>query len=56
MSDRLDGALAVVTAGTAGIGRAIVLRLVAEGADVIATGTSEERAAATAPGVAPASG
>ncbi|MCJ1684158.1 SDR family NAD(P)-dependent oxidoreductase [Rathayibacter sp. VKM Ac-2928] len=46
MSARLDGALAVVTAGTAGIGRAIVLRLVAEGADVIATGTSEERAQA----------
>jgi NAD(P)-dependent dehydrogenase (short-subunit alcohol dehydrogenase family) len=39
-----SGQLAVVTAGTAGIGRAIVERLVAEGADVIATGTSSERA------------
>lgn len=43
---RLAGRLAVVTAGTAGIGRAIVLRLVAEGADVITTGTSAERAEA----------
>lgn len=42
----LAGRLAVVTAGTAGIGRAIVLRLVAEGADVITTGTSAERAEA----------
>lgn len=45
-SGSLRGKLAVVTAGTAGIGRAVVLRLVAEGADVIATGTSETRAEA----------
>jgi len=39
----LDGQLAVVTAGTAGIGRAVVERFVAEGAHVITTGTTPER-------------
>ncbi|MCR6491930.1 SDR family NAD(P)-dependent oxidoreductase [Cellulomonas sp. P24] len=34
---QLDGRLAVVTAGTAGIGRAIATRFVAEGADVVVT-------------------
>lgn len=34
---KLDGRLAVVTAGTAGIGRAIAARFVAEGADVVVT-------------------
>lgn len=43
---QLDGQLAVVTAGTSGIGRGIVERFVAEGAEVILTGLSEERAEA----------
>ncbi|GHS84721.1 oxidoreductase [Actinomycetota bacterium] len=34
---KLDGRLAVVTAGTAGIGRAVAARFVAEGADVVVT-------------------
>ena len=34
---QLDGRLAVVTAGTAGIGRAVAARFVAEGADVVVT-------------------
>lgn len=41
---QLSGCLAVVTAGTSGIGRAIALRLMAEGADVIVTGTNSARA------------
>jgi NAD(P)-dependent dehydrogenase (short-subunit alcohol dehydrogenase family) len=40
----LAGKLAVVTGGTAGIGLAIARRFVAEGADVIVTGTNPERA------------
>lgn len=43
---QLDGRLAVVTAGTAGIGLAIVRRFLDEGAEVIATGSSRERATA----------
>jgi NAD(P)-dependent dehydrogenase (short-subunit alcohol dehydrogenase family) len=43
---QLQGQLAVVTAGTAGIGRAVVERFLAEGAEVILTGASPERAAA----------
>jgi NAD(P)-dependent dehydrogenase (short-subunit alcohol dehydrogenase family) len=34
---QLEGRLAVVTAGTAGIGRAVAARFVAEGADVVVT-------------------
>ena len=34
---QLDGRFAVVTAGTAGIGRAVAARFVAEGADVVVT-------------------
>lgn len=37
MSGQLAGRLAVVTAGTAGIGRAVAARFVAEGADVVVT-------------------
>jgi predicted dehydrogenase len=39
----LDGRLAVVTAGTAGIGRAVVARFVAEGADVVVTSPTQGR-------------
>jgi NAD(P)-dependent dehydrogenase (short-subunit alcohol dehydrogenase family) len=46
VSGALAGQLAVVTAGTAGIGRGIVERLLAEGADVILTGVSPDRAEA----------
>lgn len=46
MSGALAGQLAVVTAGTSGIGRSIVDRFVVEGADVVLTGLSPERAAA----------
>jgi NAD(P)-dependent dehydrogenase (short-subunit alcohol dehydrogenase family) len=42
---QLAGQLAVVTAGTSGIGRAIVERFLAEGAEVILTGVDPERAA-----------
>ncbi|WP_382307956.1 SDR family oxidoreductase [Herbiconiux sp. UC225_62] len=42
---QLQGQLAVVTAGTAGIGRAVVERFLAEGAEVILTGVSADRAA-----------
>lgn len=41
----LAGRLAVVTAGTAGIGLAIAERFLSEGAEVVVTGTSETRAA-----------
>lgn len=40
---QLDGRLAVVTAGTAGIGRAVAARFVAEGADVVVTSPSQEQ-------------
>jgi NAD(P)-dependent dehydrogenase (short-subunit alcohol dehydrogenase family) len=45
MSGLLDGQLAVVTGGTAGIGRAIVERFLKEGAEVIVTGLTAERIA-----------
>ncbi len=41
---RLAGQLAVITAGTSGIGRAVAERFLAEGADVIVTGVSEGKA------------
>ena len=44
--DRLKGRRALVTGGTSGIGAATVRRLVAEGAGVVFTGRSAERAAA----------
>jgi NAD(P)-dependent dehydrogenase (short-subunit alcohol dehydrogenase family) len=44
----LQGQLAVITAGTAGIGLAIAERFIAEGATVVITGTSPERADAAA--------
>lgn len=37
----LEGRLAVITAGSAGIGRAVAARFIAEGADVIVTSPSE---------------
>lgn len=43
----LDGRLAVVTAGTAGIGRAVAARFVAEGADVVVTSRSRQQLAET---------
>jgi NAD(P)-dependent dehydrogenase (short-subunit alcohol dehydrogenase family) len=43
----LDGRLAVVTAGTAGIGRAVAARFVAEGADVVVTSRSRPQLAET---------
>lgn len=39
---QLDGRLALVTAGTAGIGRAIAARFVAEGADVMITAPRQD--------------
>ena len=41
----LGGLRALVTGGTSGIGRGIVVRLRAEGADVVFTGRNEERGA-----------
>lgn len=41
----LTGQLAVVTAGTSGIGRAVVDRFLAEGADVVTTGVTAARIA-----------
>ncbi|MCS5717508.1 SDR family oxidoreductase [Herbiconiux sp. CPCC 205763] len=43
---RLNGQLAVVTAGTSGIGRAVVEAFLAEGAEVILTGVDAGRAEA----------
>ncbi|MBN9327543.1 MAG: SDR family NAD(P)-dependent oxidoreductase, partial [Cellulomonas sp.] len=42
MTGLLDGRLAVVTAGTAGIGRAVAARFVAEGADVVVTAPRQD--------------
>src|SRR5438874_3930905 len=44
---RLDGKVAAVTGGAAGIGRAICLRLAAEGAGVAVLDLNEERARQT---------
>jgi NAD(P)-dependent dehydrogenase (short-subunit alcohol dehydrogenase family) len=49
----LEGRLAVVTAGTDGIGRAVAARFVAEGADVVVTCRSEEEIAATVAALGP---
>jgi meso-butanediol dehydrogenase / (S,S)-butanediol dehydrogenase / diacetyl reductase len=45
---RLDGKVAIVTGAGGGIGRAIVIRLAEEGAQVVAADVNEERAAETA--------
>lgn len=49
----LEGRLAVVTAGTAGIGRAVAARFVAEGADVVVTSPFEDEIAATVAALGP---
>jgi len=49
----LDGRLAVVTAGTAGIGRAVAARFVAEGADVVVTSPFEDEIEATVAALGP---
>ena len=43
MSDRLDGRVAIVTGAASGIGRAVALRMAAEGAVVIAADRNAER-------------
>jgi NAD(P)-dependent dehydrogenase (short-subunit alcohol dehydrogenase family) len=45
---RLDGKVAIVTGAGGGIGRAMVVRLAEEGAQVVAADVNEERAAETA--------
>lgn len=47
----LEGRLAVVTAGTAGIGRAVAARFVAEGADVVVTSPFQDELDRTAEGL-----
>ena len=49
----LEGRLAVVTAGTAGIGRAVAARFVAEGADVVVTSPFEDEIADTVAALGP---
>ncbi len=49
----LEGRLAVVTAGTAGIGRAVAARFVAEGADVVVTSPYDDEIAATVAALGP---
>lgn len=44
----LDGNVAVVTGGSSGIGKAIALRLAAEGSNVLITGRTQQRLDATA--------
>ena len=45
---RLNGKVAIVTGAGGGIGRAMAVRLAAEGAQVVAADVSEERVAETA--------
>lgn len=52
MTKLLDGAVALVTGGTRGIGRAIVERFAAEGATVVFTGRSEQSVAEASAGLA----
>lgn len=47
MPASLEGAIALVTGGTAGIGRAVALQLAALGAEVVVHGRSAERGAET---------
>jgi NAD(P)-dependent dehydrogenase (short-subunit alcohol dehydrogenase family) len=49
----LEGRLAVVTAGTAGIGRAVAARFVDEGADVVVTSPYEDEIADTVAALGP---
>ena len=49
----LEGRLAVVTAGTSGIGRAVAARFIAEGADVVVTSPSEDELARTVAALGP---
>jgi NAD(P)-dependent dehydrogenase (short-subunit alcohol dehydrogenase family) len=53
---RLEGRTAIVTGGNRGIGRAIVDRFAAEGADVMIVGRNEETVASTAAAVEAAGG
>ena len=54
MAGRLDGRVALVTGATSGIGEATAARLVAEGAQVLATGRDERRGRALAARLGPA--
>ena len=49
----LEGRLAVITAGTAGIGRAVAPRFVAEGADVVVTSPFQAELDETASALGP---